>query len=195
MRSIPGSAADAPMTRPADTLSAADARRIALAAQGFDGARGASRPAPHRLMRALDHLGILQMDSVNVLVRSHYLPLFSRLGAYDTSHLDAAAYAGAQRVLFEYWGHQASLLPVDLHPLLRWRMARAERGLGLYRSLAQLGRRRRAYVDAILAEVAERGRAGARFVVGVEPGQDGPGVALLEWPGDDRHTPPVRAGL
>ena len=145
------------MTRPVDALSAVEARGIALAAQGFEGARAASRPTRRQLMRALDHLGILQMDSVNVLVRSHYLPLFSRLGAYDTSHLDAAAYAGAQRVLFEYWGHQASLLPVGLHPLLRWRMARAERGLGLYRSLAQLGRRRRAYVDAILAEVAERG--------------------------------------
>jgi len=145
------------MTRPVDALSAVEARGIALAAQGFEGARAASRPTRRQLMRALDHLGILQIDSVNVLVRSHYLPLFSRLGAYDTSHLDAAAYAGAQRVLFEYWGHQASLLPVGLHPLLRWRMARAERGLGLYRSLAQLGRRRRAYVDAILAEVAERG--------------------------------------
>jgi uncharacterized protein YcaQ len=130
---------------------------VALAAQGFDGARGASRPTRPRLLRALDRLNLLQIDSVNVLVRSHYLPLFSRLGAYEAAHLDAAAYAGPERALFEYWGHEASLLPVALHPLLRWRMARAEQGLGLYRSLAQLGRRRRTYVDAILAEVAERG--------------------------------------
>jgi uncharacterized protein YcaQ len=145
------------MKRRIEQLSADEARRVALAAQGFDGARGASRPTRPRLLRALDRLNLLQIDSVNVLVRSHYLPLFSRLGAYEAAHLDAAAYAGPERALFEYWGHEASLLPVALHPLLRWRMARAEQGLGLYRSLAQLGRRRRTYVDAILAEVAERG--------------------------------------
>jgi uncharacterized protein YcaQ len=144
-----------------ETLSAAEARRVALAAQGFHAAPArapaTSRPARGRLLGMLDRVGVLQIDSVNVLVRSHYLPLFSRLGGYDPAHLDAAAYAGSGRALFEYWGHQASLLPLRLHPLLRWRMARAERGLGVYRSLAQLGRRRRAYVDAILAEVAERG--------------------------------------
>jgi len=145
------------MRRRIETLSAAEARRIALAAQGFDGIRNETRPTPRRLIRTLDRLGLLQIDSVNVLVRSHYLPLFSRLGAYDATHLDTAAYAGPQRTLFEYWGHEASLLPVALHPLLRWRMARAEQGLGLYRTLAQLGRRRRAYVQAVLAEVAERG--------------------------------------
>src|SRR5262245_45187543 len=145
------------MRRGVQTLSAAEARRIALAAQGFDGSRREARPTRRKLLHALQRLGLLQIDSVNVLVRSHYLPLFSRLGPYDTANLDAAAYAGRQRALFEYWGHQASLLPLALHPLLRWRMARAEQGLGLYRSLAQLGRRRRAYVDAILAEVAERG--------------------------------------
>jgi uncharacterized protein YcaQ len=145
------------MRRRIETLSAAEARRVALAAQGFDGIRNETRPTPRRLIRTLDRLGLLQIDSVNVLVRSHYLPLFSRLGAYDATHLDTAADAGPQRTLFEYWGHEASLLPVALHPLLRWRMARAEQGLGLYRRLAQLGHRRRAYVDAILAEVAERG--------------------------------------
>jgi hypothetical protein len=145
------------MRRRVETLSADEARRVALAAQGFDGLRSEARPTPRRLIRSLDRLGLLQIDSVNVLVRSHYLPLFSRLGAYDAAHLDTAAYAGPQRALFEYWGHEASLLPVTLQPLLRWRMARAEKGLGLYRTLAQLGRRRRPYVDAILAEVAERG--------------------------------------
>jgi hypothetical protein len=145
------------MSRRVEALSAAEARRVALAAQGFGGSRGERRPTPRHLLRALDRLGLLQIDSVNVLVRSHYLPLFSRLGAYDPAHLDTAAYAGPRRALFEYWGHEASLLPVALQPLLRWRMARAERGLGLYRSLAQLGRRRRAYVQAILDEVSERG--------------------------------------
>jgi uncharacterized protein YcaQ len=140
-----------------DTLSAAEARRVALAAQGFDGARGSQGPTRPQLLRALARLGVLQIDSVNVLVRAHYLPLFSRLGAYPSAHLDAAAYAGRRRVLFEYWGHQASLLPVALHPLLRWRMARAEQGRGVYAGLVRFAGRRRAYIEATLAEVAERG--------------------------------------
>ncbi len=139
------------------TLSPAEARRVALAAQGFDGVRDRQRPTRRQLIRALDRLGLLQIDSVNVLVRAHYLPLFARLGAYEATHLDAAAYAGPRRVLFEYWGHQASLLPVALQPLLRWRMARAEQGLGIYAGLARFARGKRAYIDATLAEVAERG--------------------------------------
>ena len=75
-----------------------------------------------------------------MLVRAHYLPLFSRLGAYDRGMLDRAAYAGRRRVLFEYWGHEASLLPVALQPLLRWRMARAERGVGVYQGLVRWAR-------------------------------------------------------
>ena len=70
-----------------------------------------------------------QIDSVNVLVRAHYFPLFSRLGAYDRAALDAHMAARSKR-FFEYRGHEASLLPVDLQPLLRWLMARAERGAG-----------------------------------------------------------------
>jgi uncharacterized protein YcaQ len=100
---------------------------------------------------------LLQIDSVNVLVRAHYLPLFSRLGPYDRPLLDAAAYAGPRRTVFEYWGHEASLLPVALHPLLRWRMLRAEQGQGLYSGLARFGRERRAFVKAVLAEVTDRG--------------------------------------
>jgi uncharacterized protein YcaQ len=92
-----------------------------------------------------------------VLVRAHYLPLFSRFGPYDRGVLDRAAYAGRERTIFEYWAHEASLVPVALHPLLRWRMARAEQGIGTYHDLARWGRRRTAFIDAILAEVAERG--------------------------------------
>lgn len=145
------------MSRAIHTLSAAEARRIALAAQGFGEVRPAARPGPTHLLRAVECLGLLQIDSVNVLVRAHYLPLFSRLGPYDAAFLDESAYAGPRRALFEYWGHQASLLPVALHPLLRWRMEGAERGIGIYRGLVDFARRRRPYIDAILAEIADRG--------------------------------------
>ncbi|QPP10724.1 winged helix-turn-helix domain-containing protein [Streptomyces bathyalis] len=121
-------------------LSAREARGVALAAQGL----GLGRRRPNgridarRLRRAIDDVGLLQLDSVNVLCRSHYMPLFSRLGPYPRATLDrlashadtaagAATRAGRDRALFEYWGHEASLLPVELQPLLRWRMARAEK--------------------------------------------------------------------
>jgi uncharacterized protein YcaQ len=118
-------------------LSAAEARGVALAAQGFGRPRRGGRIDARRLRRGIDDVGLLQLDSVNVLCRSHYLPLFSRLGPYSrtildrlASHADAAGpamRAGRDRDLFEYWGHEASLLPVAMHPLLRWRMARADK--------------------------------------------------------------------
>src|SRR3954453_1050891 len=106
---------------PRARLSAAEARRIALAAQGFAEPRRADGRAIRRLF---DRVALVQIDSVNVLSRAHYLPAFARLGPYDRG---APARAGpyAPRRLFEYWGHEASLMPVELHPLLRWRMKRA----------------------------------------------------------------------
>lgn len=104
------------------SLSLAEARRLALAAQGFARApRGAIR---HRQLQAqIERLGVLQIDSVNALVRSHYLPAFSRLGHYEPELLDGLAWGKPKRrSLFEYWGHEASLLPLQLYPLLRWRM-------------------------------------------------------------------------
>lgn len=140
-----------------ERISRGEARRIALAAQGFDRARRVETVEGRHIRRTIDALGLVQIDSVNVLVRSHYLPLFSRLGAYDCGLVDRAAYAGKRRSLFEYWGHEASLLPVDLQPLLRWRMARAERGEGIYGGLARFARERADYIAAILAELAARG--------------------------------------
>src|SRR5512134_1452160 len=97
---------------PRDSLSAAEARRLALAAQGFAQPRPATGVARRDVLRTVRRLGLVQIDSVNVLVRSHYLPLYSRVGAYDRSWLDELAYGGRRRRLFEYWGHEASLLPV-----------------------------------------------------------------------------------
>lgn len=145
-----------------DTLSLRDARRIAIAAQGFGPSPDGATPVEARhARRTIDRLGLVQIDSVNVLVRSHYLPLFSRLGAYEPALLDRLAYGGKRRALFEYWGHEASLIPVDQQPLFRWRMARAERGEGTYGELARFAAERRPYLASVLAEVERRGPMGA----------------------------------
>lgn len=112
--------------RTSDSISAAQARRIAIAAQQLGGPpRPMDAPPVNRghLRRLLPSIGLLQIDSVNVLARAHYLPVFARLGPYPTEVLDAAVWSGRRRdrFLFETWAHVASLVPVELEPLLRWR--------------------------------------------------------------------------
>ena len=106
----------------------------------------------------IERLALHQIDSVNVLVRAHYLPLFSRLGAYPREALDLAAWGPkSKRHLFEYWAHEASLLPLDLQPLLRWRMARAERGIGVWTNVKPFAGTKRAEADALLKRIADEG--------------------------------------
>src|SRR5690606_37333419 len=107
------------MGRAKDSLSIGEARRAALAAQQFV-ANGGPPRSTKALTEIVRRLGVVQIDSVNVLVRSHYLPIFSRRGAYWNALLERAAYE--DRLLFEYWGHAASFLPIEAHPLFRWRM-------------------------------------------------------------------------
>ncbi len=152
-------------------LSSAEARRIALAAQGFCDPPIAGVPDRRALRRVLGRVGLLQMDSVNVLVRSHYLPLFSRLGPYPVRLLESAAYR-APRELFEYWGHEASLLPVAAQPLLRWRMERAAHEA--WGGVQRIQRERPGYVEAILDEVRRRGPLGAGDLEDERPRRAGP---------------------
>lgn len=144
------------------SLSLNQARRVALAAQGFAGRSMATDVKPARLNQLIERLGVVQIDSVNAVVRSHYLPLFSRLGQYAPTLLEQAAWsAGKRRTLFEYWGHEASLMPLALYPLMRWRMQRAAQGEGIYRQLAQFGRERQDVVQRVLATVRDQGATGA----------------------------------
>lgn len=142
-------------------FSLKQARRLALAAQGFNGRQPPTVKAP-QLNRLIERLGLLQIDSVNAVVRSHYLPLFSRLGSYSLDLLDQAAWSsGRRRSLFEYWGHEASLLPLSMYPLLGWRMQRARRGEDIYQQLATFGREQQGTIRRVLAAVEAQGALGA----------------------------------
>ena len=145
-----------------EQLSIKQARRLALAAQGFRGRQPPATVKSSHVVQTIQRLGVVQIDSVNALVRSHYLPLFSRLGNYAPTLLDQAAWSqGRHRRLFEYWGHEASLLPIELYPLMVWRMRRAAQGKGIYQGLARFGREQRPVLDRVLQAVRERGALGA----------------------------------
>lgn len=161
-------------------ISIGEACQIALAAQGFGNQPPTGQPDALALGEAASGLGAIQIDSVNVIVRSHYMPLFSRLGQYPMELLDDIAYR--QRSLFEYWGHEASLIPVSLYPLFKHRMVDAQPSS----RVAQLMKSEPLYVESVFREIQE---GGPLVVSGLsDPGQRiGPwwgynkGKIALEW--------------
>ncbi|NEM08263.1 DNA glycosylase AlkZ-like family protein [Geodermatophilus normandii] len=167
----------------ADRLPAALARRIALAAQGFADPRPAGVVDSRQLRRMTDRLAVVQIDSVNVVSRSHYLPAFSRLGAYRRSTLDD--FTARRHELFEFWAHEASFLPVRLHPYLRWRMAAAEEQA--WGSMVRIQRERPGYVAEVLDRVREAGPVRASELGEARPDRPGSmwnwhaGKVALEW--------------
>ncbi|WP_448627421.1 winged helix-turn-helix domain-containing protein [Geodermatophilus sp. URMC 64] len=171
------------MSTRAERLPAALARRIALAAQGFAEPRPTGLVDTRQLRRLTARLGVVQIDSVNVLSRSHYLPAFSRLGPYPRAALDDLA--GPRRELFEYWAHEASYLPVRLQPYLRWRMAAAEQHA--WGSMVRLQRERPGYVAEMLDRVREQGPLKASDLLEARPERPGTmwnwhaGKVALEW--------------
>ena len=140
------------LTRTPIRLSAVEARRAALAALGFAERKPARAGIAHVRATAA-RLGAIQIDSVNVLARAHYLPTFSRYGPYPASALDELAHT--RRELFEYWGHAACFLPMDVYPLMRWRMANQREGW------SALSRKQRDFIESVHREVTERGALAA----------------------------------
>ena len=164
-------------------LSASEARAIVIGAQGLAEPRPAT--VDKRALRGLvDRLGVVQIDSVNVLVRSHYLPAFSRLGAYDVTQFDALAHR-APRALFEYWGHEASLLPVSLQPLFRWRMEHAKDHA--WARMRRIAKKNPRFVDEVLAIVADKGPLSASEL------EHGP-PRSPRWKGPDSRRPLRKTG-
>jgi uncharacterized protein YcaQ len=166
-----------------ERLPAGLARRIALAAQGFAEPRPSGGVGARQLRRTVERLAVIQIDSVNVLSRAHYLPAFSRLGNYPRAALDDLT--ARRHAVFEYWAHEASFLPVRLQPYLRWRMAAAEEHA--WGNMVRLQRERPDYVAEVLDRVRATGPLKASDLT--EPKPDRPGTmwnwhagkVALEW--------------
>jgi uncharacterized protein YcaQ len=133
-----------------NALSNAQAKRIALAAQGFANPRPTGRVDRRHLRRVLDRIGLIQIDSVNVLVRSQELVLFARLGPHPRTLIDDATRDGE---LFEYWVHEASLVPTDQHHLYRWRTREPYPWAGFRRRVQQQG----TYIEKVYQRVVDEG--------------------------------------
>ena len=147
------------MAKRLDALSIADARALALAAQGFDTPRPANKATQRHVNSLISRLGVIQIDSVNVLVRSQELPLFSRLGNHDRNAIPKAT---ESQKIFEYWGHEAAHLPVEIHPLFRWKMEAARLGKARHWGLTSFYDDNKAFVKRMLKHVETNGPTTAR---------------------------------
>jgi uncharacterized protein YcaQ len=171
------------MPRTIERLSAAQARRVALAAQGFGRSRP-QLPVARHLRATVNRLHLLQIDSVSALVRSHYLPLFSRLGPYDRTLLDKLAWpAKGKREFFETWAHEASLMPVSYEPLLRWRKARALEHEGIWGGPSRVAKERPSLVAGLLNRIRDEGPLSSSDVSA--PRERTPG-AMWDWSEEKR---------
>jgi uncharacterized protein YcaQ len=162
-------------------LSAAQARRIAVAAQGLASPQPAEPRSVNRghLRRLVDDIGLLQIDSVNVLARAHLLPVFSRLGPYPTALLENAAWParGRDRLLIESWAHMASLIPVDHEPLLRWRQRSRDEN-GVWGMVARLQAEHPGFLDVVLDAFGQLGPSSAGDI---EKALEAPGRGVAGW--------------
>ena len=147
------------MAQRLDSLSIADVRALALAAQGFDTARPKTKATQRHVDALISRLGVIQIDSVNVLVRSQELPLFSRLGNHNRNAIPKAT---EQQKLFEYWGHEAAHLPVEIHPLFRWKMEAARLGKAKHWGLTSFYDDNKAFVKRMLKHVEKNGPTTSR---------------------------------
>lgn len=169
------------------SLSLSAARRLALSAQGFGadhtkarritetGGEAADefRPDRRALRRAATRLKVIQIDSVNVVSRAHYLPLYSRLGPYDRALLDRDAFGPpSARRYFEYWGHECSLMPLEFYPLFEWRRRDAERGVGIYGQLARFQTEQRGLIQSVLRRIERDGPMPASALADIKPALD-----------------------
>ncbi|MCB1031597.1 MAG: YcaQ family DNA glycosylase [Acidimicrobiales bacterium] len=139
---------------PIRSLRADQARKLALRAQGFSGTKPSAGVDARHGRKVFKQLGVIQIDSVNVLCRSQELPLFARLGSHRRDLIHNLTEA---QDIFEYWGHEASHLPVGMHPLLRWRMAEAIEGKGIWGDVAAVARQDPALIANVLAQIVEHG--------------------------------------
>ena len=145
-------------------LTLGQARRIALAAQGL-GRRPSGAVTARHAQGVLNRVAQFQIDSVNVAVRAHYMPLFARLGSYDRTLLDRAGDTAPRRV-FEFWGHAASLIDVNLHPALRFRMAgHADRP---WQAMQRILTDQPGLLPKVLDQVAQRGPLTSREIEHVQ---------------------------
>ena len=176
---------------PRAAVTPSQARLIAIAAQGLNIARPIA-PSRRDIRNIIGRIGFLQIDSVNVLVRAHYMPLFSRLGPFAREHLEQDASPGRGRRLFEYWAHEACLVPMEFQPLFRWRMAAAARGEDIYDGLTRFAKERKGFVADVLARIKSGGPMAASDIGAGSAGKSGwwgwseakTALEYLFWVGD-----------